>query len=259
MDLPHLVEIVAQRAELDRDGAERALRATLQTLTERLPEDLVRRLAGRLPPELRSVTGAGAPPQDFGLDEFLRRVSEREQVDVAAAGRHARAVFFALGRALPAEDVLGLAAALPREFAPLVAEAERRDVAVVLPAEEIWARVADRTGLDADGARRVTEAVLETLAERVSAGEVEDLMKELPPELHDPLRRGNALSHGAARRWPLEEFLRRVAEREGVTPEQAREHARAVFATLREALSEKEVSDLTAQLPKEFTAVLPRP
>jgi uncharacterized protein (DUF2267 family) len=57
----------------------------------------------------------------------------------------------------------------------------------------------------------------------------------------------------------LDAFLRLVAEREGVPPDKAREHTRAVFATLREAVSEKEFSDITNQLPKEFDAVLARP
>ena len=37
-------------------------------------------------------------------------------------------------------------------------------------------------------ARQVTEAVLETLAERIAAGQVEDLMAQLDPPLHPPLR-----------------------------------------------------------------------
>jgi uncharacterized protein (DUF2267 family) len=51
----------------------------------------------------------------------------------------------------------------------------------------------------------------------------------------------------------------RVAEREGVTPDEAREHARAVFATLREALSDKEFSDTVVQLPDDYSALLARP
>jgi uncharacterized protein (DUF2267 family) len=60
-------------------------------------------------------------------------------------------------------------------------------------------------------------------------------------------------------RMPLDECLHLVAEREGVTPDEAREHTRAVFATLREAGTPKEWSDVTAQLPDEYTAVFARP
>jgi uncharacterized protein (DUF2267 family) len=90
-------------------------------------------------------------------------------------------------------------------------------------------------------------------------GEVQDLIVQLPAELHEPLRAGDALSHGAARRMSLQEFERRVAEREGVVPAEAHEHARAVLATLREAVSPKEWLDVNAQLPQEFAAVAARP
>jgi uncharacterized protein (DUF2267 family) len=46
-------------------------------------------------------------------------------------------------------------------------------------------------------------------------------------------------------------FLQRVAEREGVSAEQAREHALAAFATLREAV-EEEFFDIAVQLPNEY-------
>jgi uncharacterized protein (DUF2267 family) len=54
---------------------------------------------------------------------------------------------------------------------------------------------------------------------------------------------------------PVAEFTARVAEREEVPPEAAREHVRAVFATLREAISEKEFDDLFAELPDEYAAL----
>ena len=55
----------------------------------------------------------------------------------------------------------------------------------------------------------------------------------------------------------LEEFVERVAEREGVSPSEAQEHARAVFKTLRETVSEKEFEDMAAQLPDGYAPLLP--
>ena len=130
---------------------------------------------------------------------------------------------------------------------------------VVWPLEQFLTRVAERTGLDRDGARRATEAVLETLGERISGGEVDDLASQLPAELHDPLRRGDAASHRAARPLSLEQFLHAIAEREGATPEEAHEHARAVFATLREAVTKKQLADISAQLPDDYAALMARP
>jgi uncharacterized protein (DUF2267 family) len=56
---------------------------------------------------------------------------------------------------------------------------------------------------------------------------------------------------------PFEEFVRRVAEREGVELEDARDHARGVFETLREALG-TEFFDVTVQLPGEYLSELAR-
>jgi uncharacterized protein (DUF2267 family) len=80
---------------------------------------------------------------------------------------------------------------------------------------------------------------------------VDDLIRRLPFPLHQPLKRGKARNPGTAQRMSLEEFLGRVAEREGVTPDQARAHARAVLTTLRDAV-EEEFFDVTVQLPPEY-------
>jgi len=133
--------------------------------------------------------------------------------------------------------------------------ATRATLQTLVPVEAILSRVADRAALYPDGARRATDAVLATLAERIAGGEVEDLISRLPVDLHPPLREGTALSNGVARKMSLDDFVRRVAEREGVTPAEAREHTRAVFATLREAVGEDEFRDVSAQLPLEYAAV----
>jgi uncharacterized protein (DUF2267 family) len=54
----------------------------------------------------------------------------------------------------------------------------------------------------------------------------------------------------------LDEFVGRVAEREGVSPDDALEHARAVLTTLREALPGDEVSDLLDELPRSYVEAL---
>jgi uncharacterized protein (DUF2267 family) len=91
-------------------------------------------------------------------------------------------------------------------------------------------RVEGRAGLDRHGARRALEAVLETLAERIAGGEVDDVASNLPDELRPPLERGCDRTGGKAQRMSLDEFVTRVAEREGVSDERALEHAQAVSA-----------------------------
>jgi uncharacterized protein (DUF2267 family) len=251
------ITTVAQQADLGWEDAERAARATLETLAERLSSGEARDIAEHLPPQIRAWLPAIGGAEPFHADEFVRRVAEREGVDPQAAERHVRAVFVALGRFLPRQELSDMAAELAEDYGPLLEGIEPAP-AQVMPIEGFLRRVADHAAIDEARARPVTEAVLETLAERISGGEVEDLAAQLPVELRPALERGNALSHGAARRMSLDEFVTRVAEREGVTPDEARDHVRAVFLTLREAVSEKEIADLEAQLPKEYAAVLAR-
>jgi uncharacterized protein (DUF2267 family) len=54
----------------------------------------------------------------------------------------------------------------------------------------------------------------------------------------------------------LEQFLARVAEREGTSTLEAREHTRAVLATLREAVGDDEFFDVSAELPGDYAPVL---
>jgi uncharacterized protein (DUF2267 family) len=255
----YFITTVQHKARISREDAERAARAVLETLAERLSAGEALDLTGELPPELAPWLAADDNAEPFHVGEFIRRVAARErEVDLAAAQRHARAVFDALGRIVSRDEIEDMAAERPKDFEPLIKEAEGRFVQL-LPAEDFLQRVADRAATDVDGARRATDAVLTTLAERISGGEVEDLISRLPVELHPPLQRGNELSNGVARRMSLDEFVRRIAEREGVTPDEAREHARAVIATLREAVGEDEFLDVTAQLPLEYAAVAARP
>jgi uncharacterized protein (DUF2267 family) len=101
--------------------------------------------------------------------------------------------------------------------------------------------------------------VLETLAERIAQGEVDDLISRVDRPLREPLRRGMAEAPGPARRMPLDTFLERVAKRAGVDPLDARSYARAVLTTLREAVGNEEFLDVTAQLPPEYAVLWVQP
>jgi uncharacterized protein (DUF2267 family) len=112
------------------------------------------------------------------------------------------------------DEITDVADELPQDFEPLIAEAQRRFFEV-MPAEEFVAKVAERTGLDQEAARRATEAVLEALARRVAGGEIDDLIPRLPLNLHASLRRGKAASGGTAKRMSLDRFLALISELEG--------------------------------------------
>jgi uncharacterized protein (DUF2267 family) len=255
IDYEAFIAIVAEDADIGSEAAERASRAVLETLGERIAQGEGRDLAGQLPPELAPSIATTTPAEGFDVDEFVRRVAEREGVDVATAERDARAVFTALSRAVDRREYEQMAAELSKDYSPLLAFGPAIQT---VSADVFVQRVAERTGLDPDDARKATDAVLETLAERIAAGEVRDLIARLPIALHEPLKRGAARNGGNAMRMGVDVFLARVAEREGVGVEDARDHVRAVILTLREAVGDQEFIDVTVELPREYESVLPR-
>lgn len=113
---------VQHRARLSSRGeAERATRATLETLAERLAGGEADDLAAQLPPEIAhhlksACAGMG---ERFSLHEFFQRVAQREGVDVAKATYHARAVMEVLNEAVSTGEMDDVRAQLPAEFAKL--------------------------------------------------------------------------------------------------------------------------------------------
>jgi uncharacterized protein (DUF2267 family) len=116
--------------------------------------------------------------------------------------------------------------------------------------DEFIGQVQHRARLSSRGeAERAVRATLETLAERLSGGEAEDLAAQLPLEIGHHLR-GPWSAQGE--RFPLDEFFRLVSLREGVDLPAAVFHARAVIEVLSEAVSTGEMDDVRAQLPAEY-------
>ena len=113
---------VQHRARLGSRGeAERATRATLETLAERLVGGEAHDLASQLPPELaRSLqspdAGIGAK---LTLEEFFELVSEREGVELEEATLHARVVIGVLTEAVSMGEIKDVRVQLPAAFAQL--------------------------------------------------------------------------------------------------------------------------------------------
>ncbi|BBL81210.1 hypothetical protein RxyAA322_30640 [Rubrobacter xylanophilus] len=116
--------------------------------------------------------------------------------------------------------------------------------------EEFIAEVRRRASLGSDGeAEAASQATLRTLAERLAGGEPHDLASQLPRELAEYARyEGEQKSDP----FSLEEFYRRVAEREGVGVADASRHARVVMEVVREAVTAGELGDVRSQLPAEY-------
>jgi uncharacterized protein (DUF2267 family) len=240
---------------LSRPEAERAVRATLETLAERITRGEAEDVAVFLPSELRPLlTAKPEPAEAVSAGEFVRRVAEREGVDKSVARDHVRAIFVALGAAVAPGELRDMAAQLPKDFEPFLEAAgvgRERELAGGL----FIRRIAELAGVDEERARRAAEAVLETLAVRISDGQVEDIMGHLPADLIPALLRGLAESRPATS-MSADEFLNRVASREGVSVREAEEHTRAVFAALRRVISPKEFSDIVSQLSADYEPLL---
>lgn len=120
--------------------------------------------------------------------------------------------------------------------------------------EDFVDAVAERAGLSAPQATAISHATLETLADRISGGEADELAALLPDRLAEHLRK--PASQELADPFGLAEFVQRVAARADVDPPVANAGVRAVFSTLREAVKLREFEDMVAQLPKDFSEVL---
>jgi uncharacterized protein (DUF2267 family) len=250
-----LLTIVERAAGLDPPTAERATEATLRTLAERITGGEAEDIAAFLPTQMRPwMLSSPGKAEPFDRREFVRRVAEREGVDPGSAEEHIRAVFRMLGFAVAPGELRDMAAQLPKDFEDWLEDAglgRRRAMA----SDDLVGRVAELLGSDRGTAQSAVEAVLYLLGVRISAGEVEDFAGELPGNVRDWLERGMA-ERRAATPMSEQEFVARVAEREGVTPEEAERHAHAVFQALREAIDPKEFSDMAAQLSRDYAPLL---
>jgi uncharacterized protein (DUF2267 family) len=257
------IETVEQQASVPHDQAERAARATLQTLAERITPGEAHDLAERLPEELRDVLDRDGTVLPLSREDFVWRVHKREDVPFAVAERHVRAVFTALREAVGQDEIADLASELPADLDALLFDRPLPDLGEPfdgpVTVEGFADRVARRTGLDQAAARRATDAVLERIAEQIAEGEVDDLIARLPAGLRAPLEAGKARPGVNASPLPLRFFLIAVAESEGTTRAAARLHTRAVLATLEDAVGWDELADLLSQLPNEYRSLVPRP
>jgi uncharacterized protein (DUF2267 family) len=252
MDNDAFISVIQDALGSDRETAERAAHAVLSVLGQRLGADEARAFVSHLSPEVGAWLHTSGGARSFDAEEFVRRVAEHEETDPGTAERHVIFVLAALARALPDREYDHMVARLSKDYAPLLPKAATPPV---LSTRAFLDRIVQRAGVDASAAPRVAEAVLETLAERITAGEALDLTTRLPVVFHGAIKRGAARGDPTTRRMAPDEFLRRVAQRAGVDEERARDYARAVLATVREA-GRDEFLDVTVQLPAGYRDLL---
>lgn len=106
MQYDDFIDRVQQRAGLtSQQEAVDAIRATLETLGERLSRMETRQLATQLPKDLRAYFHPKHESQVFPVDEFFNRVSARAHVRRAEAVAEARAVIGVLREAVAAGEI----------------------------------------------------------------------------------------------------------------------------------------------------------
>lgn len=101
------------------EEADRAARAVLGAVGERLSRQDLRVLAEDLPSRLTDMLRSGTPGQDFGLEELHARVAEREHVREGFAVEHTGTVCQVLAEALSSAALYRLRENLPAPLAAL--------------------------------------------------------------------------------------------------------------------------------------------
>jgi uncharacterized protein (DUF2267 family) len=127
MQHDEFIGLVQNRARLSSRGdAERATRAVLETLGERIPEGLADNLAAQLPHEIgehlrRTEVHAGAGTGErFDRPGFIARVAERAGVREQQAANLTRAVAEVIDEATQGGLMAKLADSLPADIRELV-------------------------------------------------------------------------------------------------------------------------------------------
>jgi uncharacterized protein (DUF2267 family) len=119
-------QVQAKARLSSRGDAERATRATLETLGERIPEGLADNIAAQLPHEIGEhlrrtiVYGGVGTGERFDSREFVRRVSERAGTDEPRAAFLARVVFEVVDEATSGTLTRKVADSLPDDLRNLV-------------------------------------------------------------------------------------------------------------------------------------------
>jgi uncharacterized protein (DUF2267 family) len=122
-----------------------------------------------------------------------------------------------------------------------------------MQARQMYARVSVEAGLETlEDSRRATAAVLQALRDRLTPDEARQAAAQLPGELKTLWASGPA-PLGRPLKVHRREFLERVRVDAGLTTAaQAALVTDAVFAALKEQLSDGEAGDIVAQLPADL-------
>lgn len=251
MNASDFIDAVQRSGDIDSPEAARHItRATLETLGEHIAEGQEDDLAAHLPRELAdALTRNGPePPESFSFEEFLERVSGRAGIEKSSAIDGVRAVIRVLTDVVDEQEIHDTREQLPSEFDLVFEPGEQVDY------QEFVDRVQGEAEFGSgDAADRAIRAVLRALGERISAGEAADLATYLPEEVASIITEAAENEPSA---FDMDEFVARVAQYEGETKEDAREHIIAVMDVLEDTAGPFEFGKVRSQLPGEFNAFI---
>ena len=112
---------------------------------------------------------------------------------------------------------------------------------------------AERLGVSPEDAQKHLRAAFEVLSERISRGELRHVASQLPRDIADLM----APDGEEAEAFEPDEFVTRVVERTGADARFGYLVVRALFTTLRQALTSGEYDDLMSQLPRVYRSLVP--
>ncbi|MFI8192318.1 DUF2267 domain-containing protein [Streptomyces sp. NPDC085946] len=119
--------------------------------------------------------------------------------------------------------------------------------------DEFLARVRDRGEYaNQEEAAKVTEAVMEVLAGRITAEAARNLAAQLPAPLDVTV---TAAANEHPESYGVQEFCRRVAQRAGGHERTAQWDAGAVLTTLADTVSGGELNHLVSRLPSGYAVL----
>ncbi len=123
MQYQEFIEQVKSRAKLDsEEQAAKAIRATLETLTEHLAGNAPAKLAAQLPAQIGEFitnhkSGENAAGEGFGVAEFVRRTAEKiGSVETQTAQEQAAIVLSVLREAITTGEFDKMRGTLPAEY-----------------------------------------------------------------------------------------------------------------------------------------------
>lgn len=124
MKYDEFIKHVQTVAQMDsREDAQRVTQATLETIRERIVGNEAKDLASQLPQQLGEYLRGreGEDGQPFSMEEFVQRVSAKEQVEPTDAANHARAVFAVLQNAVTPGEFTDFKANFSEDYIDLFA------------------------------------------------------------------------------------------------------------------------------------------